>query len=139
MLKFSIVFSLFEKENGSKLYNRLIRENVSDRFGVYIWCNSKTDKIYNCGMAGKIKTDGSLSEHSLQQRLIASRGKDKTTKKDISTAVFVKDFMTEAKIDSLKYCVFYINDNTPASYIESILLYEYYKKENKLTQLNNSF
>ena len=40
ILKLSIESSLFEKENGKKLYNKLIRENVADKFGVYIWCNS---------------------------------------------------------------------------------------------------
>ncbi len=135
-----IDLQLLNESNGTKLYNKKIRKEVEDKHGVYIWCDTKNNKIVYIGMAGKIKTDGSLSKHSLQQRLIASRGKDKTTKKDISTAVFVKNFITKANIDSLKYYVFYINDNTPASYIESILLYEYYKKkDNKLPELNNSF
>ena len=68
ILKFSIGWSLFENENGRKLYNKLIRENVAEKFGVYIWCNSENNEIYYIGMAGKVKTDSSLSNHSLQKK-----------------------------------------------------------------------
>lgn len=139
MLKLSIEWSLFEKENGRKLYNKLIRENVADKFGVYIWCNSKTDKIYYIGMAGKVKTNGSLSNHFLNKRLVAPRGKDKETKKDIQTNDFVKEFMKVNSIEVLDFYIAYLKDDMPPAYIEAVLLYEYFKEKKCLPELNKSF
>ena len=134
ILKLSIEWSLFEKVNGRKLYNKLIRENVQNKFGVYLWGNPKTDEIYYIGMAGKIKTDGTLSNHTLQQRLQAPRGRDKKTKKDIQTNDFVKEFMKRNKILSLDFHVAYSKDDIPPSYVEAVLLYEYFK-ENTIVSL----
>lgn len=139
ILKLSIECSLFKKVNGRKLYNNLIRENVQNKFGVYLWCNPEIDEIYYIGMAGKIKKDGTLSNHSLQKRLIASRGKDKLTKKDIQTNDFVKKFMKENKIKYLDFYIAYSKEDVPPAYVEAVLLYEYYKENKCLPKLNNSF
>lgn len=139
ILKLSIEWSLFEKENGRKLFNKLIRENVQNKSGVYLWSNPKTDEIYYIGMAGKIKTDGSLSNHTLQQRLQAPRGRDKKTKKDIQTNDFVKEFMKGNKILSLDFHLAYSKDDIPPAYVEAVLLNEYFKENKCLPHLNNSF
>lgn len=139
MLKLSIEWSLFEKEDGRKLYNKLIRENVPDKFGIYIWCNSQNKEIYYIGMAGKIKTDGTLSNHSLRKRLLASRGRDRETKKDIQTNDFVKKFMKENKIKTLDFYIAYSKEDVPPAYVEALLLYEYFKENKCLPKLNNSF
>lgn len=139
MHKLSIEWSLFEKENGRKMYNKLIRANVADKFGVYIWCNSLNNEIYYIGMAGKIKTDGTLSNHSLRKRLLASRGRDQKTKKDFQTNDFVKKFMKENKIKSLDFYIAYSTGDVPPAYVEAVLLYEYYKENRCLPRLNNSF
>jgi len=139
MYKLTIEWSLFEKENGRKLYNKLIRANVADKFGVYIWCNSQNNEIYYIGMAGKIKTDGTLSNHSLRKRLLASRGRDKKTKKDIQTNDFVKKFMKENKIKTLDFHIAYSKEEVPPAYVEAMLLYEYFKENKCLPKLNNSF
>lgn len=136
---FPIDFKLFENLDGRKQFNRIIRENVQDKFGVYIWCNSQNNEIYYIGMAGKIKTDGTLSNHSLRKRLLASRGRDKETKKDIQTNDFVKKFMKENKIKSLDFYIAYSKEDVPPKYVEAILLYEYFKGNKCLTKLNNSF
>ena len=56
-------------------------------------------------MAGKVKTNGSLSNHSLQKRLLASRGRNKKTKKDIQTNDFVKNFIKVNNIVSLDFYI----------------------------------
>jgi len=45
--------------------------------------NDITGSIVYIGMSGKIKTNSTLGDHSVRKRLLASRGKDKKTNKDI--------------------------------------------------------
>jgi len=124
---------------GREKLNQTIRQNVKTKFGVYVWVNKKTAEILYIGMAGKVKTDGSLGDHSIQKRLLASRGKDKVSKKDIQTNDYVSEFMTQNEIDSLDIFIMYSKKDEPPAYIEALLLYKYYKKNNKLPRLNNSF
>lgn len=139
IVKFTINKELFDKLDGRKLYNKKIRDKVLDKFGVYIWTDSNTDEIFYIGMAGKIKTDGSLSNHSVQKRLLASRGIDKNTKKDIQTNDYIKRFMIDSKIESLNFHILYSKDDIPPAYLESVLLYEFHKQKKCLPRLNNSF
>ena len=88
---FNIDLDSFNKQDGRKQYNKRIREKVQNKFGIYIWTNSQTDEIIYIGMAGKTKTNNSLSNHSLQKRLLASRGRDKKTKKRYSDEWFCKE------------------------------------------------
>ena len=90
-------------------------------------------------MAGKIKTDGTLRNHTLRNRLIATRGKDKITKKDIQTNDHLHDFMQKSNINSLNFYIFYSKPQEPPSYIEALMLYKFYKKNIKLPILNYSF
>lgn len=138
-IEFSIEKQIFSKYNGRELFNIKIRDKVSKKFGVYIWENIETNEIVYIGMAGKVKTDGSLGDHSLQHRLLASRGKNKTTKKDIQTNDYVRDFMLTNNIETLNFYIMYSKTEEPPAYVEAILLYNYYKKNNRLPVLNNSF
>lgn len=90
-------------------------------------------------MAGKIKTDGTLGDHSVQNRLLASRGKNKSTKKDIQTNDYDNDFMSKNNIETLNFYILYSKTEEPPAYIEALLLYKYYNKNNRLPKLNNSF
>jgi hypothetical protein len=139
VIEFAVVKQMFAETNGRKKFNKTIRDKVENKFGVYVWVNKKTSEIVYIGMAGKIKTDGSLSKHSIQKRLLASRGKDKITKKDVQTNDYVCDFMVRNNIETLDFYIIYSKKGEPPAYIESLLLYNYYKKTDQLPILNNSF
>lgn len=139
VINFEIEKNIFSELGGREKFNQTIRQNVKTKFGVYVWVNKKTAEILYIGMAGKVKTDGSLGDHSIQKRLLASRGKDKVSKKDIQTNDYVSEFMTQNEIDSLDIFIMYSKKDEPPAYIEALLLYKYYKKNNKLPRLNNSF
>lgn len=90
-------------------------------------------------MAGKIKTNGEIGYHSIQKRLLATRGRDKKTKKEIQTNDYVKEFMTEENIETLSFHIIYSKIGEAPAFIEALLLYNYYKKNNRLPILNKSF
>lgn len=77
IVNFEIEKQIFEEVIGREKFNQTIREKVDTKFGVYVWVDNATGEIVYIGMAGKIKTDGTLGDHSIQNRLLASRGKDK--------------------------------------------------------------
>jgi hypothetical protein len=131
--------TVFDDIDGRKKFNEIIRKEVEAKYGVYIWVNKKTTEILYIGMAGRIKTDGSWGYHSIQNRLLASRGKDKISRKDIQTNDYINSFMTQNEIDLLDIFIMYSKKHEPPAYIEALLLYKYYKKTNKLPRLNNSF
>jgi hypothetical protein len=139
IVNFQIKKELFTTGNGRKNFNQIIRNNIAAKFGVYVWVDKLTTEIVYIGMAGKIKTDGSTGDHNIQKRLLASRGKDKTSKKDIQTNDYINDFMRKYKIDTLDFFVMYSKKDEPPAYVEALLLYKYYKKKKKLPRLNNSF
>jgi hypothetical protein len=138
-IHFNIEKQIFSEHDGREVFNEKIRQNVDKRFGVYIWLDTTTNEIVYIGMAGKVKTDGTLGDHSVQNRLLASRGKDKNTKKDIQTNDFVRAFMFNNDVKSLDFYVMYSKTGEPPAYLEALLLYKYYKKNNRLPKLNNSF
>ena len=70
--------------------------------------------------------------------MLAPRGKDKTTKKDIQNNYYVRDFMINNNIDDLDFYIMYSKRDEPPAFVEAIL-YEFYKKNNKLPKLNISF
>lgn len=137
---FPIEKEIFDAENGRANYNQIINKNVKPKsFGIYIWVNPKNEKIIYIGMAGKIKNEGICCEHHLQKRLTATRGKDKITKRDILTNDYVKYNMEKENIDKLDFYIYYTKTGEPASYVEALLLYKYFKKNNQLPLLNNAF
>jgi len=139
VIDFLIEKRIFSEPNWREIFNKKIRNKVGKKFGVYIWENIETNEIVYVGMAGKIKTDGSLGDHSVQHRLLASRGKNKTTKKDIQTNEYVRDFMLTNNIETLNFYILYSKTGEPPAFVEALLLYNYYKKNNRLPMLNNSF
>lgn len=138
-IHFNIEKQIFSNESGREMFNEIIRQNVEKKFGVYIWLDTATNEIVYIGMAGKVKTDGTLGDHSVQNRLLASRGKDRSTKKDIQTNDYVRNYMIDNNVESLDFYVMYSKTGEPPAYIEALLLYKYYKKNNRLPKLNNSF
>lgn len=136
---FQINKQMFSNENGRKIFNRIIRENVEKRFGVYIWVANSTNEVIYIGKAGKINQVGKFGSHSVQNRLIASRGKDKITKKDIQTNDYIRNFMITNEVEVLDFYIMYSKDREPPAYIEALLLYNFYKTHNRLPILNNSF
>ena len=139
IINFEIEKHIFFENNGREIFNKKIRDKVDKKFGVYVWIDASTNDIVYIGMAGKIKTDGTLCDHSVQNRLLASRGKDKITNKDIQTNDYVHNFMNDNNIDTLNFYVMYSKFDEPPAFIEALLLYKYYKKNKKLPKLNNSF
>ncbi|RYC71261.1 hypothetical protein [Spirosoma sordidisoli] len=139
IVNFQIDKTIFDSESGREAFNRTVRQYVGKKFGVYIWVDKATDEIVYIGMAGKIKTDGTLGDHSIQSRLLASRGKDKITKKDIQTNDYIRELMTQNNINSFDFYVMYSKAGEPPAYIEALLLYKYYKKNNRLPRFNNAF
>ncbi|WP_028668834.1 hypothetical protein [Runella zeae] len=139
IVNFQIEKSIFDQDIGRELYNQTIRQQVERKHGVYIWIDKDTEEIVYIGMAGKIKTDGTLGDHSIQNRLLASRGKDKMTKKDIQTNDYIKGLMSEHNIKTLDFYIIYSKQDEPPAYIEALLLYKYYKQNRRLPKFNSSF
>ena len=139
IINFEIKKQIFFENNCRKTFNNIIRNNVANKFGAYVWVDKDTNEIVYIGMAGRIKANGTIGKHTIQNRLLASRGKNKLTKKDIQTNEYVQDFMINDNIETLKFYIIYSKNAIPPAFIEAILLYEFYKKNNRLPKLNNSF
>lgn len=135
---FEVSQQLFLQPNGRNLYNQLIRNQIPvNTYGVYLWENTETGEIIYIGMAGKIKTNGQLGSHSIENRLIATRGK--VNGRDVLTNDYVNNFMINRNVNSLTFHVLKTNVQTPPSYLEAILLYNFYSQNGVLPILNNSF
>lgn len=135
---FNVSHQLFLQPNGRSIYNQLIRNEIpANSYGVYIWVNTQTGEIVYVGMAGKVKTNGQMGSHSLENRLIASRGK--VNGRDILTNDYVFNFMEDTNIEALTFHILYTNKQTPPSYLESVLLYRFYTQNGVLPKLNNAF
>jgi hypothetical protein len=139
IINFEIEKQIFSENNGREAYNKKIRDKVDKKYGVYVWVDAATNEIVYIGMAGKIKSDGTLGDHSVQNRLLASRGKDKISNKDILTNDYVHNFMINNNIDTLNFYIMYSKADEPPAFVEALLLYKYYKKNKKLPRLNSSF
>lgn len=135
---FEVPQQLFLQPNGRILYNQLIRNQIPvNTYGVYLWENTQTGEIIYIGMAGKVKTNGQLGSHSIENRLVASRGRIDGI--DILTNNYVNNFMQVNNVNSLTFHVLKTNAQTPPSYLEAILLYNFYSLNGVLPILNNSF
>lgn len=101
-------------------------------------------------MAGRINYNGELVSHSLMKRLMASRGKN-TKGKDVLTNAFIFGLLNDPKellmknyekfkpIREIKINICYSKLNIPSTYLESILLYQYFIRCEKLPDLNKTF
>jgi hypothetical protein len=120
-------------------YNSFIKENVQQKPGVYIWYEKKNKEVLYIGMAGKIKTNGKLTNHPISKRLQATRCKDVSTKEDVSTNKYIAAILEVFEVDEVEFHILTCKENEPAAYIESILLYNYFKEQKVLPILNNAF
>lgn len=135
---FDVPQQLFLQPNGRNLYNQLIRNQIPvNTYGVYLWENTETGEVLYIGMAGKVKTNGQLGSHSIENRLIATRGK--VNGRDILTNDYLFNYMQNNNVASLTFYVFKTNAQTPPSYLEAILLYNFYSQNGVLPIFNNSF
>lgn len=128
------------KPHHKKSYNSYIKENIDkNEYGVYVWTNGLTGEILYIGMAGRVKKNGKIGDHSLADRLVASRGKDNITKKDIQTNEFILNYLNTSSLESMIFHVFYSKNDCPPTYIETVLLYNYFKHTKSIPLLNNAF
>ncbi len=125
--------------NGRNTYNQIIREKVAANAGIYLWIDKKSDQILYVGMAGAIKTDGRIGNHSIRDRLLASRIKDKKTGKDIQTNDYIISIMKEKDIEYLDIIILYSKAGEAPAFLEALLLNHFYQKEKRLPILNKSF
>lgn len=130
---------IFEHDYGLRSYNQIIRENIENYPGVYIWENAETNEIIYVGMAGKVKQNGEYTNHYIQNRLMASRGKDPISKKDIQTNKFIKNLLNEKNIACLNIYPLYVNDNLLPGYVEAVIINAFYQRNNCLPNLNSHF
>ena len=127
----------FEIKGG---YNKLIREKIaSNKLGCYIISTPDNEEVLYIGMAGKLKTNGEYSNHSIASRLQAPRTKDYVTKKDINTEEYLKYLLDVIEKDKLRISVLFVKNDVPSGYLEALLLFQFYKKHNVLPLLNNAF
>jgi len=124
--------------NGLKEFNKKIRLNIKDEIGVYIWENDSTKEILYIGMAGKVKTNGEFVNHSVQKRLLASRGKD-LLGKDIQTNQYIKDILNQDNIEKLNINVFHLKENQIPGFIEAELINAYFQEKKCLPKYNVKF
>lgn len=135
---FEVRQQLFLQPNGRNLYNQLIRHQIpANSYGVYIWENTQSGEIIYIGMAGKVKTNGQLGSHSIENRLVATRGK--INGRDVLTNDYIFNFMENNTVASLTFHILHTNNQTPPSYLEALLLYNFYTQNGVLPSLNNSF
>lgn len=128
---------LFEQKGK---YNKFIKENIdADKYGCYIFSNPINEEVLYIGMAGKLKTDGIYTNHSIVNRLQATRLKDTVTKKDVSTENYLKGLFEAFNIDKLRVTVLYSKPDFPSGYLEALLLFDFFKKYKVLPILNNAF
>lgn len=145
---FSVSLGDLTKQSSRIVYNELIRKSLGKKpiYGVYLWVNPNTEDVIYIGMSGKLKwTDETKSEvapgtYSVQKRLVSSRG-TLNGKKDISTWEFLRDkVFTEEKLESMAVYVLGIETaQFSPSYIESLLLQNFYHQTGKIPKYNNSF
>lgn len=136
--KVQIFREILITKNGKRAFNKEIRGKVQNQIGVYLWENSKTKEILYIGMAGKVKTDGEFANHSVQKRLLASRGKD-LLGKDIQTNQYIKDILNQDNIEALNIHVFHLKESQLPGFIEAVLINAYFQENNCLPQYNSSF
>ncbi len=137
IIHFEIEKINFEKKGD---YNRIVREKIkSNKLGCYILSTPANEEILYIGMAGKLKTNGEYSKHSIASRLQAPRTKDSVTKKEINTEEYLKHLLDIINEDRLRITVLTVKNDIPSGYLEAILLYQFYKKHGVLPLLNSAF
>jgi len=137
--QFKIHENLFTTPNWKQEFNSTIRQNVQDAIGIYVWTNGDTSEILYIGMAGKLHQNGYFANHSVQKRLLASRGKDSTTGKYIQTNEYIKQTISNIKCSSIDIHVFHTKPNQLPGYVEAVLINAYFQVTTTLPLLNTAF
>lgn len=141
------------KEEFKRAFNMKIRDEVKNNAAVYLFENadSKDLDVLYIGMAGKTDRKGDVKPHRVRNRLIASRGRN-SYGAEIQTNEFFYLLLTNPnELKMKKYThvnksyqkivihVLYCKEGVPASFLESILLFKYFKENEVLPLLNVSF
>jgi hypothetical protein len=90
-------------------------------------------------MAGKLHQNGDFANHTVQKRLLASRGKDSTTGKYIQTNEYIKQTISNIKCSSIDIHVFHTKPNQLPGYVEAVLINAYFQATKTLPPLNTAF
>jgi hypothetical protein len=132
--QFDIDLAEMNNQNGSQYYRQIINHNVQGSYGIYLVFDQINNEILYIGKGGTLKNDGTFKEQNLNGRLLASRGAQYSTSHE-----YFKHKMNQNNYQILRFYIFYSNQNIPPSYLESILLYNFYNINNCLPILNNEF
>ena len=134
-----ISLAFIQGDQGLKEFNRFIRQSIEDLPGLYLWENNDNEEIIYIGMAGKVNQEGQTVSHTVRNRMQASRKKDRVTKKDITTNKFLRDFMSQNRINQITIHVIHLNLGQLPAYAEAILMNAYYQHNGILPRLNKAF
>ena len=107
--------------------------------GLYLWENNDNEKIFYIGMAGKVNQEGQTVSHMVRNRMQASRKKDRVTQKDITTNKYLRDFMSQNRINQITIHVIHLNLGQLPGYAEAVLMNAYYQHNGILPRLNKAF
>jgi hypothetical protein len=130
---------LISSENGLREYNSMIRMQVLDLTGIYLWENADNNEVLYVGMAGKVNQQGILVNHSVRKRLQASRGKNPETGREIQTNQFIRNLMLEENCNQLNIHIIHLHDGNIPGYVEAVLVNAFYQRNGVLPRYNNAF
>lgn len=134
---FEVNKSDFGVINNKSIYNSLITKEVTENvYGVYIWYNKSNDKVLYIGMSGRIKkTNNGFSNggQDIRKRLISSRGND------ISTSNFLEKQFENRKLSQLSVIIIKVKEGISPTFLESLILQNYYTTKQELPPLNKAF
>jgi hypothetical protein len=134
-----ISLAFIQGDQGLKEFNRLIRESIQDLQGLYLWENIDNEEIFYIGMAGKVNQEGQIGGHSVRNRMQASRGKNPVTQKDITTNRYVRDFMSQNRINQINIHVVHLIPRQLPGYAEAVMINAYFQRNGILPRLNKAF
>jgi hypothetical protein len=133
-LKINITLFNDGSKKGFASYNKYVKKNVDEKYGVYIFFDPKKQTVIYIGMSGKLEKNSQPGKQTLVGRLTDATRKDKK-----ATKKWVFEIMKKNKIEELLIYVFYANPNIPAAYIEALLLFAFFKKNNIIPSENSEF
>ena len=132
-------FFYFEKGDWKATVTDHFKNILKPHFGIYILRNCKDEVLY-VGKGGTVKQDGKRGKQNVPGRLKNVRGKDKDTRKDISSQKWMQDIVKKygrVKIE----CLLFDPDKFLAPAFAEACLLQGYRNENqgKLPPKNNSY
>ncbi len=135
----SISLAEIQGDQGLREFNRIIRQTIEDLPGLYLWENSDNEEIIYIGMAGKVNQVGQIGGHTVRNRMQASRKKDPLTQKDITTNKYVRDFMSQNRINQINIHVIHLIPGQLPGYAEAVMMNAYFQHNRILPRLNKAF